>query len=188
MKEENYLKQLKQKDVLIDKYRNEIAELKRELEYYKKEACTDKLTKLNNRRSIEEAHDFDSLILGDIDFFKKINDTYGHDFGDEVLIEIGKVLKENVGKTDLVCRWGGEEFVILLKNCDIDDAYDKATILKEQIADLGSKFGFNITMSFGVSSLANKTMQIAIKEADEAMYNSKNNGRNRVTIYSLNLS
>ena len=155
-----------------------------QIEYYKIEAYTDSLTKLNNRRSIENLRDFDSVILGDIDHFKNINDKYGHDLGDQVLIEISKVLKDNIRQTDLVCRWGGEEFVVFLKNCTDEDAYIKATILREKVSQLSEKFGFDITMSFGVSKLSKSTMQKAIKEADAAMYLSKQNGRNRVTIYS----
>ena len=71
---------LKKKNTLIKKYVSENKKLKEELEKYKKEACTDSLTKLNNRKSLEERHDFDAVIFGDIDHFKLINDKYGHEF------------------------------------------------------------------------------------------------------------
>ena len=84
---------LKEKDEIIENYKKEIDRLKQLVEYYKKESCTDSLTNLDNRRSIEDKEGFDVVILGDIDYFKRINDTYGHDLGDQVLIEISNILK-----------------------------------------------------------------------------------------------
>lgn len=159
--------------------------LRKELATYKEMAYKDTLTNLNNRRSLESISDYDCLILGDIDHFKIINDTYGHLVGDEVLVEISSVFKHFVRETDYVCRWGGEEFLIFLKNCDDEDAYGKANLLREKIMELSDEFGFEITMSFGVSNLSDSTLEDAIKNADEAMYESKHNGRNRVTVYQL---
>lgn len=165
--------------------RLENRKLKKELAKYKEMAYKDTLTSLNNRRSLESISDYDCLILGDIDHFKIINDTYGHLVGDEVLVEISSVFKHFVRETDYVCRWGGEEFLIFLKNCDDEDAYGKANLLREKIMELSDEFGFEITMSFGVSNLSDSTLEDAIKNADEAMYESKHNGRNRVTVYQL---
>ena len=178
-------KLLKEKDEIIKDCYKEINRLKEMVEYYKKQSYTDSLTNLGNRRSLESKKGFDVVILGDIDHFKKINDTYGHDCGDKVLIEISSILKKFTRNSDLVCRWGGEEFVILLKDCKIDDAYDKAMLLKNNIETLEDQFGFRITMSFGITDLTNKTMKSAIIEADNAMYKSKEAGRNRITIYRL---
>ena len=187
MKEKDYKKELENKKDKIKKYKKKIKLLKEELEYYKTIACTDSLTHLANRRSLENVSDYDTVILGDIDHFKIINDLHGHDLGDSVLVEVSKVLKDFVRDSDLVCRWGGEEFVILLKNCNDEDAYKKAVKLKDEIARLGNKFGFEITMSFGISKILDKSLQTAIREADQAMYKSKTDGRNRVTVYSLTL-
>ena len=165
--------------------RLENRKLKKELAKYKEIAYKDTLTNLNNRRSLESISDYDCLILGDIDHFKIINDTYGHIVGDEVLVEISSVFKHFVRDTDYVCRWGGEEFLIFLKNCDDEDAYGKANLLREKIMELSDEFGFEITMSFGESNLSDNTLEDAIKNADEAMYESKHNGRNRVTVYQL---
>ena len=170
-------------ELLIARVENR--KLKNQLALYKEAAYKDSLTNLNNRRSLESISDYDCLILGDIDHFKIINDTYGHLVGDEVLVEISSVFKHFVRETDYVCRWGGEEFLIFLKNCDDEDAYGKANLLREKIMELSSEFGFQITMSFGVSNLSDSTLEDAIKNADEAMYESKHNGRNRVTIYQL---
>jgi len=181
-----YKKKLEEKDKIINLYKKEVELLKRQLEVYKQAAYTDCLTNLDNRRSIENNDEnFDSVILGDVDHFKNINDNFGHDLGDRVLVEISKVFKRYVRESDLVCRWGGEEFVILLKNCDDSDAYNKALQLKEEIANLSEKFGFKITMSFGISKIIGKTLKNAIEEADKAMYESKEKGRNTITIFKL---
>ena len=187
MKKDDYIKLLEEKDKLIKKYECEIELLKKQNEYLKQISYTDSLTHLGNRRALEKIDEYDSVIMGDIDYFKKINDKYGHQTGDIVLIEISNVLRNFVRESDLVCRWGGEEFVILLKNCNDKDAYFKAVQLKEEIASLGDKFGFKITMSFGISNIENKSLKTAIDEADQAMYKSKEDGRNRVTVYSLML-
>ncbi len=183
MNEKYYKKKLTNKDIIIEKYKKELILLKKQLEMYKEEAYRDSLTKLNNRRALNNREKYSSIIFCDVDFFKKINDRYGHYTGDRVLIEISNVLKENVRKEDLVCRWGGEEFLILLKNCDIDQTIQKAVLIKKNMKQLSKKFGFNITMSFGISILET-SLDTAIDEADKAMYKSKMNGRNRITIYS----
>lgn len=184
MKITDYENEIAKKDLIIKELRDEIELLKDEIKKYKKEIYIDSLTKLKNRRAIENISDYDSIIIGDIDYFKNINDTYGHLKGDEVLIAISEVLNSYVRETDIVCRWGGEEFVIVLKNCSNEDAYKKALVLKEKVAQLKEKFGFEITMSFGVSNyLFEKPVKKAIDEADKALYKSKQNGRNRVTMY-----
>ena len=180
----NYEDEILKKDKIIKELKEEIALLKEEVNKYKEEAYHDSLTHLNNRRILENAVDYDSVIIGDIDHFKKINDTYGHLKGDEVLIAISEVLNSYIRETDIVCRWGGEEFVIVLKNCSNEDAYKKAEVLKEKVSQLKEKFGFEITMSFGVSNyIFEKPVKDAIDEADKALYKSKQNGRNRVTMY-----
>ena len=184
MEEIDLKKELNKKNKIIGELKLEIELLKKENERLKKEAYLDTLTQLNNRRILENVNDFDSIIIGDIDHFKRINDSYGHLKGDEVLIAISQVLNECVRDTDIVCRWGGEEFVILLKNCTDKDAFNKAMLLKEKISELEKTFGFEITMSFGVSNfLFEKPMKKAINEADKALYKSKQNGRNKVTMY-----
>ena len=185
MTEEYYKKKINRRDILLKQCIKEIKYLRQELDKYKKVALTDSLTKLNNRRALENISNYDSLILGDIDHFKYINDMYGHTTGDLVLIDISSILKDFVRDSDLVCRWGGEEFVILLKNCSEMDAYNKSIQLKNEISKLSKKYGFKITMSFGVTTIKNNTLKTAIEHADEAMYESKEKGRNTVTIYKL---
>lgn len=180
----NYESEINKRDKIIEELKEENEKLKEEVKKYKIEAYYDSLTHLNNRRILENMVDYDSVIIGDIDHFKRINDTYGHLKGDEVLIEISNVLNSNVRSTDIVCRWGGEEFVIVLKNCSNEYAYQKALLLKEKISELKEQFGFEITMSFGISNyIFEKSVEAAIDEADKALSKSKKDGRNRVTIY-----
>lgn len=176
--------EISKKDQIIEELKEEISQLKAEVLKYKKEAYVDSLTHLNNRRALENIVEYDSVIIGDIDYFKKINDSYGHLKGDEVLVAVSKILNSYVRETDIVCRWGGEEFVILLKNCSDEEAFKKAMLLKDKIEELKEIFGFEITMSFGVSNyLFEKPVERAIDEADKALSKSKKNGRNRVTMY-----
>ena len=172
------------RDKTIKMLNAKIKLLEKELEHYKMVSYYDVLTKLHNRRILEEADGYDYVIMGDIDYFKNINDLYGHDVGDKVLIEIGKTLQTCAQKDSIICRWGGEEFLVLLKNCDKYEAKVKAKQIRTSILNLKEKFGFDITMSFGISSLKDKELDSAIEEADEAMYESKNLGRDKITMYS----
>ena len=172
------------KNALLENEREKNAELRNAVKYYKDMSTVDSLTGLQNRRAIENLNDYDSIIMGDVDLFKKINDSYGHDIGDKVLKLISEVLRKLVRDGDLVLRWGGEEFIILLKNCSLVNAFNKASELRVAVNALSEKLGFNITMSFGVSEIREDSdVQTVVNEADEAMYESKNTGRNRVTVY-----
>ena len=143
------------------------------------------MTGLYNRKILKHTKNYGSIILCDIDYFKKINDGYGHVVGDRVLVEISRILKNNVDKNQIVCRWGGEEFIILLKNKDQYEAYELANNIKNKLSELQNIFGFNVTMSFGISLIKEDDMVDSIIKADIAMYQSKKEGRNKVSIYSL---
>ncbi|NPA11177.1 MAG: diguanylate cyclase, partial [Epsilonproteobacteria bacterium] len=153
---------------------------------YKSKAQKDLLTGIYNRGTIESLlkHQMKkgkgSVIFFDIDHFKKINDTYGHDKGDVVLKKLVKIIKQNIRESDLFGRWGGEEFLIVLPNTSYEKALKKAEMLREIVAhsDLG---GIKATISLGVSEY-NKgdDLDEVIKKADEALYEAKESGRNRV--------
>lgn len=155
-------------------------------------ASYDGLTNLLNRRTfISESEFFLKSIdkkkcvflLIDIDFFKKINDTYGHLIGDKILISFSKFLKNNFKSEDLCGRYGGEEFGVLLKNIDEQEAIDLANKLLVNISKKEID-GISFTVSIGVSIYkSGKTIDDLYKEADVALYNAKNNGRNRIFIY-----
>lgn len=122
-----------------------------------------------------------SLIMLDIDDFKSINDTFGHQQGDKVLERIGTLLNENIREMDMAARYGGEELVLLLPNTKLPEAFSKAQQIREAIQNL--KFDdFSVTVSVGVSQTNNliNTDTKLIQTADYSMYQAKNNGKNRV--------
>jgi diguanylate cyclase (GGDEF)-like protein len=127
-----------------------------------------------------------SLIILDIDFFKKVNDTYGHQKGDEVLIEVGKVLKSVCRENDLAARYGGEEFVLILPETRVQGAFQIAERLRQEVGRLRFPgMERNITASCGVAEFdREKTQTFArlIQTADTALYKAKNSGRNQTVI------
>ena len=127
-----------------------------------------------------------SIIAIDIDHFKKINDTYGHSVGDEVLITIANILKQNIRKSDIVSRFGGEEFVILLNNASLDDATSIAEKIRVTIENSSIDIEgtvIKVTSSFGVASYnkdRENSIETVIKRADDLLYIAKKHGRNQV--------
>lgn len=155
-------------------------------------ASTCTLTNIYNRRVFEELLQKEiqlleqnisrqtSLIFMDIDHFKQVNDTHGHLKGDEILVEFSKLMKKELRSSDIFARWGGEEFVMLLKDMSLKQATKKAENLRNKIAS-NPIAGISITCSFGVTELsANKTIKDIIKEADDMLYIAKQRGRNLV--------
>jgi two-component system cell cycle response regulator len=162
-------------------------------------AVTDGLTGLHNRRYLDthletlvaravNREKNLSLLITDIDRFKVINDTYGHDAGDDVLREFARRLRINVRGMDLACRYGGEEFVIVMPETPAHVAAEVAERLREQIEADGFKVengesAIDVTVSVGVTSLRHDESEDAkalLKRADEALYEAKETGRNRV--------
>lgn len=124
-----------------------------------------------------------ALVMFDIDWFKEINDKYGHQTGDHVLQEIVKIVETNIRKTDVFCRYGGDEFVILMPETNIDGATHLAEKLKKSIEQHEFEQIKNITCSFGVSEYIEKEGEDSfIKRVDTALYNAKNSGRNSVEV------
>ncbi|WP_445773775.1 GGDEF domain-containing protein [Shewanella sp.] len=165
-------------------------------EEMKQLAMTDLLTNCLNRRGfyihakqqmleLQKQGQHICLIYWDIDKFKAINDQYGHAGGDQVLIYISNMIKQNIKKDDLLGRMGGEEFVILIGRSSYDDANSVAERLRTMINDTPIPFGewhIKVTASFGVVELAEKdiTVEQAIDLADNALYQAKSSGRNKV--------
>ncbi len=165
----------------------------------------DPLTGLPNRRAFEEAFDHQicllplgmgenrhvsvpggmELLFIDIDYFKSINDNYGHSVGDEVLQTLAKTIKSVLRENDLVCRWGGEEIVVALTNIN----QEHVGIVPEKIRAKIEGFKFSeanlaVTVSIGVTYAKYRCgLDALIEEADTAMYQAKNDGRNKVQIY-----
>lgn len=160
-------------------------------------ATTDGLTELYNHRYFQEqirmqveqskrySNNF-SLIIIDIDFFKKFNDTFGHQSGDAVLRQVAQTLKKNVRATDIACRYGGEEMSIILPNTTKDEAFATAQKICNRVAEKTFKLTGNnethVTISLGVSTFPfdGDTAPKIIEAADKKLYNAKNNGRNQV--------
>ncbi len=156
------------------------------------EANVDFLTGLYNRRFIEsrfllEELDGSYIILADIDHFKNVNDTYGHSCGDYVIKEVANILKISCSEIDDVCRWGGEEFLIYVRNGQDIDIYSAINEVRENIAKAKFKYNdkeLNVTMTFGYSTIINKCeMSKNVEHADIALFHGKNTGRNKVVCY-----
>ena len=159
-------------------------------------AHEDKLTGVYNRHAFdmllkdalqldERENTISSLALFDIDYFKKINDQHGHLVGDEVLKIVAKKIQQSLRKVDVVCRWGGEEFIILLKHTSQEQAIQVAEQVREQVQKCEYKMAKQtvmVTISAGVTSFQPyDTAQSMLSRADKALYDSKHAGRNRVT-------
>ncbi|RYE07056.1 MAG: PleD family two-component system response regulator [Hyphomicrobiales bacterium] len=160
-------------------------------------AVTDELTGLYNRRyfdrhlslMLEKAREQDrdmAVMLIDMDFFKSVNDNHGHDIGDAVLKEFAQRLKRNIRGVDLACRFGGEEFVVLMPDTDFRQAQGVAERVRMSVAERGFEFGtgrpLKVTCSVGVALNEHQTdtPEMILKRADVALYRAKREGRNRV--------
>ncbi|PSV21443.1 hypothetical protein C0W44_09635 [Photobacterium leiognathi subsp. mandapamensis] len=120
-----------------------------------------------------------SILIFDIDHFKNINDTYGHDVGDQVISQTASIIKSNIRSTEQLYRWGGEEFVLILNIDNKDIAERKANQLREAISNQNES-DIKFTISIGGMMAHNSTLDDAIKIADQALYQAKENGRNKV--------
>jgi diguanylate cyclase (GGDEF)-like protein len=178
--DENYLIELSDiSDTVKEKFR------------YISKAYTDALTGTYNReyfntnieKIINSQHNGSHLgiIFCDIDFFKKVNDTYGHEVGDKVLQKFVQILEKNIRSQDTIIRWGGEEFVILVSVGSMDILIKIANTLKEAVEAEEFELVGTLTCSFGLSSyVKGEDVLKAIKRADDALYEAKQSGRNRV--------
>jgi len=157
-------------------------------------ATIDPLTSIANRRKFDEVLEYEmnrdtryknelSLVFCDLDYFKKINDQYGHKIGDDVLKAFTRVVSENIRKTDVVARWGGEEFALLLPETSVMIAASTAEKLRKETERFNFPHVGHITASFGVTQyIGGDTEASLISRADDALYKAKKNGRNRVEI------
>jgi len=171
----------------LSRYQNRLEEM----------ATTDKLTGLLNRQTLDvlfqqalslavRSNKPLAVILADIDHFKAINDRYGHLVGDEVLKLVASTLRQGLRGSDTVCRWGGEEFLMILKDCDIDAGMALAGKLRaalETSTGLVELVDKGVTASFGVAQFtAGETVESMVGRADKALYDAKMSGRNRVSM------
>lgn len=178
----------------LENANNSLIEEKKTLEVL---SSTDHLTGLYNRYKFEETFTYEKrqanryktelcIVMMDIDNFKLVNDTYGHNQGDIFLQTISQELKKVFRDTDVIGRWGGEEFLILLPKTCIKDAYEITQRVREQIAQKVFEHVGTKTASFGITKIyENDTLDIAISRADIALYDAKENGKNQVKIAAV---
>lgn len=152
----------------------------------------DELTKVLNRKGLEYEIEIlkeemkkkgfsTSVSIIDIDFFKKVNDNYGHNVGDEVLFSFATLINENIRKADILARWGGEEFILILKKTSVVETCNVLENLKMLVENTEMPHGIHITSSFGFTMFdKDECIKDAIERADHALYKSKENGRNQI--------
>lgn len=177
------------------RYQSELVSINKLLNLQNKQfedlAKTDQLTGLLNRIGIreplyqglkrwQESRVPFAFVLIDIDHFKKVNDEHGHDVGDEILKAVAKLLGENVRKTDHLARWGGEEFILVCPNTNLEQAHGVADNLRAKLAEAKVHPVIAITASFGVAAMTQADLDHLFKSADDALYEAKGLGRNRV--------
>lgn len=182
---------------------DEISALKTEIVKAKQEALSDGLTGLMNRKGFDATlhkclatpQQEVCLFIADIDHFKKVNDSYGHLFGDKVIQAVAKILQKFTHNTHTAARYGGEEFIVLLPNTPLETAKEIAENIRKQVAaitiknNVTQKLISNITISLGVTAYQlGETMDSFVGRADQALYTSKAQGRNQVTLIGQQLA
>ena len=174
-------------------------EISRLQEQLREQAVRDPLTGLHNRRYLDETLSRElsraqrenyplCVILIDLDFFKKVNDTYGHLAGDEVLKTFAHLLQDHARKGDVACRYGGEEFMLMLPKMPVGAAVERANLLREKFAATripfgGAEIGTTLSIGIALSPLHGQTPEELTHNADLALYVAKSEGRNRAIVY-----
>lgn len=182
--------------MLMKEYQDELCEINHILENKTKEyeamASTDALTGLYNRHKFYELYNSTyktmlqrdnvaSIVMIDIDHFKQVNDTFGHNVGDKVLIQVAHLLIRTLREVDIVCRWGGEEFILLLPTASLENAYELAQKLRANMHNLDIDTVGKISASFGVAQIRKgDDVESVVGRADEALYRAKESGRDCV--------
>jgi len=174
----------------------DVTSLEKERQIYRMLSQQDPLTKAYNRtkffeeveRELDRVERYGqklSLLMIDVDYFKEVNDKYGHLVGDIVLVELTQTIQKNIRKSDVFARYGGEEFALLMPMTNLDGASEKADIIRKAISSHNFKGCGNITCSFGVASYSHgDNVDSFVQKADIALYNAKESGRNKVQIFS----
>jgi diguanylate cyclase (GGDEF)-like protein len=167
----------------------------------RRQSVVDPLTELYNRRYMDESLKRElaraarsgrpvAVVLVDLDHFKNVNDDYGHEAGDGLLREVGRLLRERVRKCDIACRYGGEELIVILPECDLEVAIRRAEELRQGISALAFSHQGRLvaaTASFGVATtteLTDAAPETLVGAADMALYEAKRCGRNRVCSFA----
>ncbi len=147
----------------------------------------DPLTGIYNRRIIENIKNFSVIVMCDIDNFKDINDRFGHNVGDEVIKGVASILKNSIRDSDYVCRFGGDEFFLSFYGCDLETVKKRMNYILYDISNSLTIPNKIVTISAGLSIKEDgQNIEDIIKEADDALYESKRNGKNFVSIFDKN--
>lgn len=177
-----------------DHYRGQLMAAERQLQSL---ATLDPLTNLINRRQFsgmaeralsqaDRSAQPSCIAMLDIDHFKRVNDSHGHDAGDLVLVAIAKLMTSQVRKYDLLARWGGEEFVLFMPNTTVESAQDVLERIRNQVQESSvqlPKQAVSLTISIGMTQVAaHEKLGVALTRADQALYQSKTDGRNRLSV------
>jgi diguanylate cyclase (GGDEF)-like protein len=194
MQKENF----EYKNMLEQKVREQVNILRdkeQELEKKSYQAHYDQLTSIYNRHRFNELFEIEkeradrsggimTIVIIDIDDFKKINDTYGHNIGDTVLKTFSQLILNKIRISDIFARWGGEEFVILLPDTDIEGGYETAEQIRKVIENHDFEHVGKVTASFGVAEYEYKqSLEELVKRCDKALYIAKSSGKNQVVKY-----
>lgn len=175
----------------IEKQNTLIHELENQNKILKELSELDELTKLSNQRTlvhflnaqlktVDKAVGFLCIAIFDIDDFKKINDTMGHVFGNGVLTGIAEAIQKNIRKTDLAGRYGGDEFMVIFTNTELNVAKAIAEGIRGAVAETVFADGLNVTISGGVSEYSGETFMDLIHFADINLYRAKGGGKNQI--------
>lgn len=180
---------------------NQLHEVAEEKSALQELAMRDSLTGLYNRRFLDSALPRElaraerdgkplAIIMLDLDHFKKVNDQFGHAAGDKVLTALADLLKKGARESDLICRYGGEEFVAIMRNMSADQAVERVESWRKQLEEMlvvSGDFKIRVTLSAGIAVFPDhgRTSDLLVTRADEMLYKSKQEGRNRITVYAL---
>ncbi len=169
---------------------NDVTEVQRAMERIARMTSTDRLTSLHNRQGLADwsatsgAQHWELVVVGDIDHFKAINETYGHEFGDRVLAGVANLMRASLRPTDQIARWGGEEFCIVLGSAELSAGREAVERLRKRIENHEFRHGdvsASVTMTFGlVARSPDESLEEAVRRADVCLYKGKDQGRNRV--------
>lgn len=192
---DKHLRQLEKMTRISDRYQRSLRQLNIELE---KTSLIDPLTELPNRRLIMKRlsqaldHEGESqacdlgVAMIDIDYFKRVNDDFGHQVGDDVLIALGKLMEDVVDDLGVIGRWGGEEFLVILPSCTLESALDLMELLRQKVHAYSIPVAGNIVLtsvSIGISHFQETdSVDSLLSRADDALYLAKSKGRNCVVV------
>jgi len=176
---------------LIEKYSGVVRELEEKVEVIQKMSMTDGLTGIYNRKKFTEEFGREvkrhgrsreglTLAVMDIDHFKRVNDTYGHEMGDRILIDFCRIVMANIREVDIFARWGGEEFALIVVGSSKEGAHIVLERVRERIERHNFDHGERLTCSIGSVTIEDAAPEEMFTKADKALYRAKKNGRNRV--------